>query len=114
MTPSALPSIEDLALRSGQRVLLRADLNVPLRREVDGSRTVADPFRIEAALPTIARLREVDAEVVVCSHLGRPKGVDPMLDMDPVRKILAQYYPEVEVLENLRFDPREEANDPGF
>ncbi len=114
VTPSALPSIEDLALRSGQRVLLRADLNVPLRREVDGSRTVADPFRIEAALPTIARLREVDAEVVVCSHLGRPKGVDPMLDMDPVRKILAQYYPEVEVLENLRFDPREEANDPGF
>ncbi len=114
MRPSAIPTIDDLELRPGHRVLLRADLNVPLRTAPDGTRSVADSFRIDAALPTIARLREAGAEVVVCSHLGRPKGVDLAFDMEPVRAIIADHFPEVEVLENLRFDPREEANDPGF
>jgi len=114
VTQSALPSIDDLDLHPSSRVLLRADLNVPLRQQPDGTRVVADSFRIDAALPTIARLCEAGAQVVVCSHLGRPKGVDPALNLDPVRAVLAQHFPEVEVLENLRFDPREEANDPGF
>lgn len=114
MKPSAIPTIDDLELRPGQRVLLRADLNVPLRNAPDGKRIVADSFRIDAALPTIARLRESGAEVVVCSHLGRPKGVDLAYDMGPVRAIITEHFPEVRVLENLRFDPREEANDPGF
>lgn len=114
MRPSAIPTIDDLELRPGHRVLLRADLNVPLRTAPDGTRVVADSFRIDAALSTIARLREAGAEVVVCSHLGRPKGVDSAFDMEPVRAVIADHFPEVEVLENLRFDPREEANDPGF
>ncbi|WP_298208210.1 phosphoglycerate kinase [Ferrimicrobium sp.] len=114
MTLSAIPSIDDLALAPGRRVLLRADLNVPLRTGPNGTQIVADAFRIDAALPTIARLRASGAEVVVCSHLGRPKGFDPRLTMEPIRAIIETHFPEVEVLENLRFDPREEANDPVF
>jgi len=53
--------------------------------------------------------------VTACSHLGRPKGKpDPKYSMDPVRQRLQELAPGVELLENLRFDPGEEANDPGF
>src|SRR4051794_8274787 len=57
---------------AGKRVLLRADLNVPLDKS-DG-KTITDDGRIRAVLPTIEKLREAGAKVVVCSHLGRPKG----------------------------------------
>jgi phosphoglycerate kinase len=94
----------------GERVLVRADLNVPLE---DGR--VADDTRIQAALPTLRYLLERDAAAVaVCSHLGRPKGPDPAFSMESVRARLAELLPDerVEVLENTRFDPGETRNDP--
>jgi len=69
---------------AGRRVLVRADLNVPL----EGGR-VADDTRIEASLPTLRYLLQYDAkEVAVCSHLGRPTGLDPALSMTPVARRL--------------------------
>ncbi len=117
-----------------QTVLLRADYNVPLKS--DG--TIADDFRIRASLPTVQRLLKDGCKVVIISHLGRPNGRDPKLSLEPVALRLAQLLGEpvrfvdeivgdkvkmaikrapgrsVIVLENLRFDPREEANDEGF
>jgi phosphoglycerate kinase len=97
---------------SGKSVLVRADLNVPLE---DGR--VADDTRIRAALPTLELLLErAAAEVVVCSHLGRPKGEDPAFSMRPVEARLRELLPDdrVRVLENTRFDPGETANDERF
>ena len=106
----SLPLLEDLPAIEGRRVLLRADFNVPLR---DGE--IADDLRIRAALPTIEWLRGRGAEVVACTHLGRPKGKpDPRYSVEPVRRRLAELAPGVELLDNLRFDPGEEANDPAF
>jgi phosphoglycerate kinase len=96
----------------GKRVLVRADLNVPL----DNGR-VADDTRIRAALPTLRYLLEHEAaSIAVCSHLGRPKGPDPAFSMEPVRAALVDLLPDerVEVLENTRFDPGETKNDPEF
>jgi phosphoglycerate kinase len=97
----------------GKRVLVRADLNVPLE---DGK--VADDTRIRAALPSLRLLLERGAaEVVVCSHLGRPKGPDPKYEIAPVAARLRGLLGtdgRVRVLENTRFDPRETANDPGL
>jgi phosphoglycerate kinase len=97
---------------AGKRVLVRADLNVPLE---DGR--VADDTRIRAALPTLELLLKRGAEeVAVCSHLGRPKGPDPALSMRPVEERLRELLPDerIVVLENTRFDPRETANDESF
>jgi phosphoglycerate kinase len=105
-----LPTLEDLPPVDGRRVLLRADFNVPL----DGGR-VTDDLRIRATLPTIGWLQERGASVTACSHLGRPKGApDPRYSVEPVRACLAELAPGVELLENLRFDPGEEGNDPDF
>jgi len=106
----------------GRRVLVRADLNVPLR---DGE--VADDSRIRASLPTIRELLDRGAaQVIVSSHLGRPKGqAVPELSLRPVAVRLSDLlgepvdFPEpadhrVALLENLRFDPREERNDPSL
>jgi phosphoglycerate kinase len=106
----SVPQLEDLGDLDGKRVLLRADFNVPLR---DGD--ISDDLRIRAALPTITWLQQQGATVTACSHLGRPKGEpDPAYSMDPVRDRLAEVAPEVELLENLRFDPGETSNDPAF
>ena len=129
-----VPQLGDLVVTRGTRVLLRADFNVPLR---DGR--IEDDLRITAALPTIEYLRQRGAEVVCCSHLGRPKGkVDPQCSLAPVAMRLSELLgigvplsPQVAgfeslgraqslepgavmLIENLRFDPGEEANDPAF
>lgn len=108
--PSGLPVLEDLPDPSGKKVLLRADFNVPI-----SNGKIDDDLRITAALPTIEWLQEHGAQVTACSHLGRPKGKpDEAYSMDPVRERLAELAPDVELMENLRFDPGEEDNDPAF
>src|ERR1700744_1519858 len=116
MDPLAgIPLLEDLPPLEGARVLVRVDFNVPLHIGVRGRATVADDFRITAALPTLRRLQEEGADVVAASHLGRPGGhPDPRWEMDPVRDRLRVLCPGVELTENLRFDPGEKANDPAF
>jgi phosphoglycerate kinase len=105
-----LPRSVETAEVAGKHVLVRSDLNVPLE---DGR--VADDTRIRAAVPTLQLLLDRDAaEVVVCSHLGRPKGPDPSLSIAPVAARLAELVPDerLRVLENTRFDPGETKNDP--
>jgi phosphoglycerate kinase len=129
-----LPSVESLDV-AGKRVFVRADLNVPL----DGAGVVQDDTRIRESLPTLKLLFEKRARVVLASHLGRPKGKpDPKFSLAPVAKRLSELLgrdverasecvgPEVEaraaalapgallLLENLRFHPEEEKNDPAF
>ena len=96
---------------AGKRVLVRADLNVPLE---DGH--VADETRIRASLPTLGLLRDRGAAAItVCSHLGRPKGRDPAYALTPVELRLRELFDgELSVLENTRFDPGETKNEPGF
>ncbi|MGZ4760781.1 MAG: phosphoglycerate kinase, partial [Acidimicrobiales bacterium] len=106
----SVPQLEDLGDVDGRRVLLRADFNVPI---ADGE--ITDDLRIRAALPTIEWLQQRGAQVTACTHLGRPKGApDPRYSVEPVRARLAELAPGVELMENLRFDPGETANDPDF
>jgi phosphoglycerate kinase len=110
-----IPLLEDLPDLDGRRVLVRVDFNVPLHIGIDGRATVADDFRINAALPTLRWLQDQGAEVVAASHLGRPPNApDPRWEMDPVRERLAVLCPGIELTENLRFYPGEKANDPAF
>jgi phosphoglycerate kinase len=97
---------------AGKRVLVRSDLNVPLENG-----EVADDTRIRASLPTLQLLLERGtADVVVCSHLGRPKGEDPAFSMKPVEARLRELMPDerIRVLENTRFNSGETKNDPDF
>ena len=122
----------------GKRVLVRVDFNVPIETPPDMPAVVADDTRIRAALPTINALRERGAMVALCSHLGRPKGPDRKLSLALVAKRTAELLgvpvpmapdcvgPEtaqqvralrpggVLMLENVRFHPEEEKNDPAF
>ncbi|MEX0826552.1 MAG: phosphoglycerate kinase [Acidimicrobiia bacterium] len=124
-----LPTIDDLEV-DGRTVLVRADLNVPLDRG-----EVTDDFRLRAALPVILTLRERGARVALCSHLGRPDGVDPEYSMGPVGRALAALGgfhlvvaedvagpgaraavaaagDDVVLLENTRFEQGETSDDP--
>jgi phosphoglycerate kinase len=121
---------------SGKRVLVRVDLNVPLD---EGTGAISDDTRVRAVLPTIRYLIDRKARVILCSHLGRPEGkVVDELRLAPVARRLSEILgspvemamdcigPQVEeavgrlkegevlLLENLRFHPEEEKNDPGF
>ncbi len=105
-----VPELEDLPSVEGKRVLVRCDFNVPITNgQID------DDLRIRAALPTLNWLIVRGAVVTACSHLGRPKGTpDPKYSMDPVRARLAELAPQVQLLDNLRFNAGEEGNDPAF
>ena len=105
-----VPELEDLPDVDGKSVLVRVDFNVPIK---DG--VIGDDLRIRAALPTINWLLERGARVTTATHLGRPKGeANPKYSVAPVRARLAELAPGVELLENLRFHPGEEGNDPAF
>ena len=131
---TGIRSVRDLDV-DGRRVFCRVDFNVPMK---DGA--ITDDTRIRAALPTITHLLERGARLVLCSHLGRPKGkVVPALSLEPVAARLAELLAggevrltdesagdgakrvvgdlrdgQVALLENVRFDPREKADDEGF
>ena len=110
MAVFGVPELEDLGDVSGASVLVRVDFNVPLP---DGE--ITDDLRVRSALPTLKWLQDQGATVTAASHLGRPKGkVDPAYSLDPVKALLAELAPGVELLDNLRFDPGEESNDPAF
>ncbi len=127
-------TIEDVDLR-GKRVIIRADFNVPL----DDAHQITNDGRIRSTLPTINRAVDEGAKVILCSHLGRPKGKpDPAFSLAPVAKrlqrllgkevtfapdcigsevgkLVANMKPgDVLLLENLRFHPEEEKNDETF
>lgn len=126
-------TIKDIAW-SGKKALVRCDFNVPLDKE----QKITDDTRIRASIPTIQYLLDNGAAVVLCSHLGRPKGVDDKLRLNPVATRLAELLgkpvkklddcigPEVEaavaamkagdvvLLDNLRFYAEEEKNNPEF
>jgi phosphoglycerate kinase len=107
-----LPRSVETAEVAGKRVLVRADLNVPLENG-----RIADDTRIRAALPTLQLLLDRDAaDIAVCSHLGRPKGPDPRFRMEPVRERLRELLPDerIHVLENTRFHRGETTNDLAF
>ncbi len=126
-------TLQDLGDLDGKRVLVRVDFNVPL----EGGR-VTDDTRIRAALPTLEELRRRGAKLVLVSHLGRPKDREPELSMHPVADRLAEVCGadvtvapgvvgddvrafadklqpgDVLMLENVRYEPGETANDPAL
>jgi phosphoglycerate kinase len=111
---ASLPSIERWGSLAGKRILVRVDFNTPVA-EVNGTLVVTDDFRIRSTVPLFEELLAEGATVVACTHFGRPKGkVVEKYSVEPVRRRLAELCPGVELLENLRFHPGEEANDPAF
>lgn len=112
---TGIPALEDLPPLDGRRVFVRADFNVPMCSDADGHHRVADDFRIRATVPTLRWLVDQGAHVTVAAHLGRPGGrPDESSDLAPVRAVLGELVPGVDLLENLRWDPGEEAGDLAF
>lgn len=125
-------SIKEVDVR-GKKVLVRVDYNVPIRNG-----KVADNTRIVASLPTIQYLLQNNAKIILMTHMGRPKGIEEELRLNPVAEELSKLLNraikkvdetvckqvtaeaqelkpgEILLLENLRFNPGEKANDPGF
>ena len=114
METQKLPTLEDLEAKleglEAKRILVRSDLNVPI---TDG--LIDDDLRIQGSLSTLEWLLERKASVVVCSHLGRPADqIDEKYSIQPVKAKLLETFPNLEVLENLRFNPGEKANEESF
>jgi phosphoglycerate kinase len=118
-------TIDDLGSVDGKRVLVRVDFNVPLTPSPPTR--ITDDTRIRAALPTLERLRDGGARLLLVSHLGRPKARDPALSLRPVAARLSEllgtevalakdvdHVPDGDVvmLENIRYEPGETKNDP--
>ncbi|HEY5263213.1 MAG TPA: phosphoglycerate kinase [Acidimicrobiales bacterium] len=111
---AALPSYDRWGSLKGKRILVRVDFNTPVA-EVDGRLEVTDDFRIRSTLPLFEELLSRGAVVVACTHFGRPRGrVVEEYSVEPVRRRLNELCRDVELLENLRFNPGEESNDPEF
>lgn len=109
-----IANLEDFGDVRGKTVLVRTDFNVPMSGP-DDNRVIDDDFRIRSALETLNWLTSRGARVVCASHLGRPAGKsNQKFSMQPIREKLKQLAPDVELLENLRFDAGEEANNPEF
>lgn len=109
-----LPTYQRWGSLAGKRVLVRVDFNTPVDT-INGQLEVTDDFRIRATVPLFEDLLERGASVVACTHFGRPKGkVVEEYSVAPVRRRLNQLCADVELLENLRFNPGEETNDRAF
>ncbi len=109
-----LPTYERWGSLVGKRVLVRVDFNTPVD-VVNGQLEVTDDFRIRATVPLFEDLLERGARVVACTHFGRPNGeIVEKYSVAPVRRRLSELCGDVELLENLRFNPGEESNDRGF
>ncbi|MDF1487848.1 phosphoglycerate kinase [Tessaracoccus caeni] len=127
-----MKTVDDLGDLTGKRVLIRCDFNVPL----DADKNITDDGRIKAALPTLTKLREAGARVVIMAHLGRPKGeANPKFSLAPVAARLGELLGvdvklaedvvgdsaaatvaslqdgDVALLENVRYEPAEESKD---
>lgn len=134
---SKIRSVSDLDLK-GKRVFLRLDLNVPMHKTANGM-VIEDDTRIRESLPTIKHCFDQGAKLILCSHLGRPDGKrNPEFSLEPVAARLSQLLekdvilseesigdglkmmlqntnkPEIILLENIRYYPEEEVNDPEF
>ncbi len=133
-----MKTIDDLGELEGRRVLVRSDLNVPIEQR-DGEPVITDDGRIRASVPTLVRLAKAGAKVIVTAHLGRPKGKpNPEFSLAPVARRLGELLEsdgigvafatdvtgesaqeavqlldegQMLLLENVRFDPREESKD---
>ncbi len=113
MVSGTLPTSDGWDVR-GKRVLVRVDFNTPVA-DVDGKWEITDDFRIRAAVPLFKDLLARGATVVACTHFGRPNGkIDERFRVEPIRRRLNELCPGIELLENLRFNPGEESNDPQF
>jgi phosphoglycerate kinase len=132
-------TIDDLGDVAGLRVLVRSDLNVPVNNQGDGEPVIGDDGRIRASVPTLVKLARAGAKVIVTAHLGRPKGKpNPQFTLAPVARRLGELLApegikvafatdvtgdsaqeavqeldegEVLLLQNVRYDPREESKD---
>lgn len=95
---------------TNRRVFLRIDGNVPISKG-----TILNDFRLRAVLPTIDYLLDAGATITIGTHLGRPTGTEPQLSVEPIRRWFAEKnLARINILENLRFDPREKKRDVSF
>jgi phosphoglycerate kinase len=104
-----MKTVNEIKIQPGTKVFVRADLDVPLQ-----DNQIVDDFRLQAILPTLKYLQQQQAHIIIAGHIGRPKGnPNPQLSTKHLQSYLEQHLnpAQFELLENLRFDPREETGD---